>query len=175
MSSASDRRIIPAAYIPLTKGLCAIVDADDYDTLMRWNWYSWCGKAATYAIRNAPLTDGKRGTLHMHRVIMDAPDNMRVDHINHNGLDNRRANLRLCTNAENSRNTTSAKGSLSKYLGVSWDSGSGKWRAHIRIKGGRLALGRFFDEAEAARAYDAAARLHHGVFANPNFPLERGA
>lgn len=92
--------------IPLTKGQFAIIDIEDYDQLMQCKWYVKDSKVDTslYAVRKPDF-----GIVRMHRVIMDAPKGMEVDHINGNGLDNRRCNLRLCTRRENQINTNKPK------------------------------------------------------------------
>jgi hypothetical protein len=93
----------------------------------------------------------------------------KVDHINWNGLDNRRGNLRLATTAENARNRGPTKANKSGYKGVCWYKPSQKWMAYI-WHGKHIALGLFDDPAEAARAHDEAARQYHGEFAYLNFP-----
>jgi hypothetical protein len=108
----------------------------------------------------------------MHRMVMDAPPDKLVDHINQNGLDNRRSNLRLATSAENQRNAHGrgihrGKPSSSRFRGVS-RSGA-KWSAHISVNGRNIRLGTFRDEEQAAKAYDAAARAYHKQFARTNF------
>jgi len=153
--------------IPLSRGLSATVDAADYDALGAFKWHAQTHHNTFCAARNAIMKNGKRGIVYMHRVIMGEPVGMVVDHIDRNPLNNRRSNLRLCSTAENSRNRVSAKRSTSQYLGV---SRCGKqWQAGIRILGKKVNLGVFANGIDAARAYDAAARKHHGEFANPNF------
>lgn len=95
-----------------------------------------------------------------------------IDHINHDTTDNRISNLRNCSHKENVRNTTSTKGSSSKYLGVYFDASRQKWAAAISPERRKIALGRFDCERKAALAYDAAAKQHFGAFANLNFPNE---
>ncbi len=96
---------------------------------------------------------------------MQPPEGYEVDHINHDGLDNRRCNLRLATRANNCHNQRSFKGS-SKYKGV-WRVGE-KWAACIRVDGRSKRLGTFVSEKEAALAYNQAAREHYGEFAKLN-------
>jgi hypothetical protein len=93
-----------------------------------------------------------------------------VDHINGERADNRWANLRLATRSENLKNAKSRQGASSSYLGVYRDKRRQKWCARITASGKRICLGSFSCEAEAARTYDAAARIYHGDFARPNFP-----
>ena len=98
-----------------------------------------------------------------------------VDHINHNGLDNRRANLRIATASQNNANSRRGMNrGRSKYKGVWWDEKAGKWRAGIKCQGKCIHLGMFDDEIEAAKAYDRAAGLYHGEFAVLNFSAGSG-
>lgn len=108
----------------------------------------------------------------MHREIIIPPYPLVVDHINHNGLDNRKANLRPATKSQNTINKPykKKKGAHSKYRGVTWQKSINKWQAQIRAKGNPRVIGYFEDEIEAAKAYDAAAKKHHGEFAVLNFP-----
>jgi hypothetical protein len=111
----------------------------------------------------------------MHRDVMGAPDGLLVDHINQNGLDNRRSNLRIATGAQNQRNAHGrgihrGKASSSAFRGVS--RSKGKWGAHVSVNGRNIRLGTFVTEEAAARAYDKAARQYHGEFAGLNFPDE---
>lgn len=158
-----------ARAIPLTQGFVAIVDAADYEALAAFVWTASRNRSTIYAGRKARDDDGVRRTIKMHRVIMGPPPGLVVDHINGDGLDNRRANLRICTHSENQRNRRSANGSSSQYLGVSWIAQRSKWQARIRYGGKQHHLGLYPSEIDAAKAYDAAAQKHFGQFANPNF------
>jgi len=107
----------------------------------------------------------------MHREVLKVPDNMLVDHINHKGLDNRKANLREATHSENRYNRAKPSNpAQSKYKGVYWRKRNRKWQAQINFNKKRIYLGTFSDEIEAAKAYDRAARKYHGQFAYLNFP-----
>lgn len=106
--------------------------------------------------------------VYLHRLILEAPKNLSVDHINGNGMDNRRSNLRLCTTQQNSFNTKKRANCSSKYKGV-YKHQSGKWIANIRINGDKKAIGQFDNEEDAARAYDNEARKIQGSFAVLNF------
>jgi hypothetical protein len=95
-----------------------------------------------------------------------------IDHINNDRTDNRIENLREATRFQNNRNKSSAKGSTSKYLGVSWANRANKWAAQIKVDGKNYHLGYFTVEEDAARAYDRAALKYFGLYANLNFPIE---
>lgn len=158
--------------MPLSQGQYAIVDADDYSHLSRHKWYAVKGGSYTfYAVRGIVDGDGKRLRFMMHREVLKVPDNMLVDHVNRNGLDNRKANLRPATHTQNMRNRRKhARKRGSKYKGVYWNKGMKKWHVRIGVNGTRLRIGKFSDEIEAARAYDRAARKYHKEFAALNFP-----
>ena len=107
----------------------------------------------------------------MHREVIDPPDHLFVDHINHNGLDNRNANLRTATAMQNSYNRVHfTKNPSSKYKGVSWRKQTKKWDVQIRYNGKTKFIGSFENETEAAKAYDEVAKKHQGEFAVLNFP-----
>ncbi len=106
----------------------------------------------------------------MHRLITRAPKGKVVDHENGDGLDNRRANLRVCDHRQNRRNhQRPRKGGASRFHGVGWWKRDQKWRAKISVDGRTIHLGYFADEEDAARAYDQAAREHFGEYASTNF------
>jgi len=157
--------------IPLTQGKYAIVDPDDYVRLAKYKWRI-CrtkGKNVTYAERSMRLPNGKYSRILMHRQIIDVPEGYVIDHINGSGLDNRRANLRLATVAQNAWNSKK-RNPRSGYKGVCFTRDKGLWRAAIVCNRRRIHLGYFRDKRAAARAYDAAARIHFGEYAVLNFP-----
>src|SRR4030042_844836 len=106
----------------------------------------------------------------MYRQIMNAPDHLVVDHIDHNGLNNRKENLRICTFAENCRNLRASRHKSSKYKGVHWHKKCKKWAAQVTCDHKTRHLGYFGDEIGAAKAYDRAARKYHEEFAQTNSP-----
>jgi len=151
--------------IPLTRGRFAVVDAADYPALARYDWFVEGAAPHLYAVRKE-----KGKSVKMHRQILDAPAGLVVDHIDHDGLNNRRGNLRLATFSENCRNQKKSAKATSRYKGVFWHKRVKKWAAHISAEGRQHHLGYFGDEGEAARAYDEAARELHKAFAAVNFP-----
>ena len=153
-------------YIPLTQDKFAIVDDEDYDFLMQWKWFAqfnW-NKTGFYARRR----EGKR-KIYMHRVIMKTPPNKYTDHINHISHDNRKCNMRICTNKENQENRqVHIFGKTSKYRGVSLENK--KYVACIKHNDKKIRLGRYDIETDAAHAYDSAAKQLYGNVVCLNFP-----
>jgi len=157
--------------IPLTQGRFAIVDPADYESLSRHKW-RLCktkGKNVLYAERTVRRSDGTYSRMLMHREVLRPPRGYVIDHVNGCGLDNRRANLRLATAAQNAWNA-GGRGGRSGYKGVWLAKDKGLWRASIVCCGRRRHLGYFRDKRDAAKAYDRAAREYHGQFAVLNFP-----
>jgi len=154
--------------IPLGDGVCAYVDAEDYEWLNQWHWRLYGGGyAARYVSRQ-----GRTEVVLMHRLIMQPPPGKITDHINGNKLDNTRANLRNITRRQNMHNRAKHIGSTSIYKGVSYSEERHQWRAGIHHGKKCFHLGYFDAEAEAARAYDRAAVGLFGEFARLNFPEE---
>jgi len=162
----------PFRIIPLTQGQYAIVDPDDYYRLSQHKWYAVRGGHSFYAGRGQwSKIQKKRLSIMMHAVILRPGRGRVADHINHNGLDNRRANLRIATPAQNARNCRQNKnGKSSKYRGVWHNKQNRKWRATIGYDYKRRQIGYFKKETDAAKAYDRAAKELHGEFASLNFP-----
>ncbi len=106
----------------------------------------------------------------MHREIMKLECNKLCDHINGNGLDNRKTNLRPASRAQNGWNRGKSRvKSRSRYKGLAWDKKDKRWEVRISVNGRRIYIGRFEDQIQAARAYDRAARIYHGRYAQANF------
>lgn len=151
--------------LSLTKGFTTVVDDDDYEELSHFKWYVVGHPGKEYAARYG----GKHQHIRLHRELLHAPANMEVDHINGNRLDNRSANLRLATRAENGRNRAKFNCStLSEYKGVTWHSRDKRWQSTIVVDGRHIHLGYFMTEREAALAYNKAAVQHFGIYANLN-------
>ncbi len=149
--------------IQLTQNRIALVDDSDYKELSKHKWCAAKRKSGDFVAVRQKL--GK--TVIMHRKIMNAPKNLQVDHRNHQTLDNRRCNLRLCTNGQNQHNRR-LQGGASQYKGVVWHKRDKKWCVNIRHNSQRIWLGYFDTEIDAAKAYDAKAKILHGEFAYLN-------
>jgi hypothetical protein len=165
----------PFRRIPLTQGKFAIVDPEDYDRLNKYRWHVTKNGNTFYAKRNPRV--GRRGrapSIYMHRCIIKVPPPLVIDHINFNGLDNRKANLRLATRTQNNRHVRRTRNpGTSKYKGVSWYTREKRWVVKIHADGKTHTVGYFTDEVEAAKAYDKAAKIYHAEFAALNFPCPR--
>ena len=149
--------------IQLTKGRTALIDDQDYELVNQFNWVYLDNGRRGYAINTY-----QRVTRLMHRLILDAPSGVCVDHIDGDGLNNTRANLRLCSHAQNIRNQEIHRDNSSGFKGVTWDSRNYMWKARIECDGKSHFLGLFIDVLDAAAAYNKAALALHGDFAKLN-------
>ncbi len=154
--------------IALTQGKVALVDDEDFE---RVNQFKWCAMNpypdTWYAVRSITVGYKRYALQTMHRFILNV-DSEHVDHLNHNGLDNRRGNLRPCTASENFHNRRAHKNNSSGYVGVS--KARNKWRASLCMNYQVFDLGFYRTPEEAARAYDGKAKELFGEFARLNFP-----
>ena len=142
----------------------ALVDDEDYELL---NQFRWCANKignTFYAIRNIVI-DGKHKVQYMHGDIMNGKG---IDHIDHNGLNNQKSNLRFCTKRENSMNQRKMENASSIYKGVTFNKRDRNWIAQIMINGKNIRLGCFISETEAAKAYNTKAIALFCEFANLN-------
>ena len=164
--------------IKLSQGKIALVDADDFEWLNQWKW-SYARKEGSltgYAFRRLHSTNNKREAVPLHRLIMDLKygDIRHVDHINGDGLDNRKCNLRVCSKAQNLRNRDKNKNNTSGYKGVFWTERDQKWYAKITYNLAQHYLGCYNTKEEAAQAYNKAAQKYHGEFALLNDVSKEG-
>lgn len=159
--------------IQLTQGKVAIVDDSDFEWLSRFKWRALTCKDnphCCYAITGDYVKEKGQKAMLMHRIILGAHAGVEVDHINNNGLDNRRINLRICSHAENIRNQSVQNGKKSsKYRGVSLHKATGSWTAQIQMRKTKYHLGYFKSESDAAVSYDKKAKQIFGQFAKTNF------
>mgnify|MGYP003383480200 CR=1 FL=1 len=150
------------AYVTLTQGYEAVINASDAPLVAGWNWYAIKDGNTVYAQRSRPA--GERRIVRMHRVLMGDPDGLLVDHRDGDGLNNIRSNLRLATCQQNVHNARISKSNTSGFKGVSWRKTNGKWHAQIRLNGRQRNLG-YFQTPEAAHdAYCKASSSLHGEF-----------
>ena len=160
-----------AATLELTRGLHAIVDREDLDLLTKWRWKArpavstGGGACGFYACRTLKIRGGKESTVYLHRFLMGAGPGQVVDHANGDKLDNRRANLRICTLSENAANRRYARSS--GFRGV--HRSNRRWKAVVTVEGTMHRIGLFDTPEDAARAYDEAASRLFGSYAILNF------
>lgn len=153
--------------IPISRGYTVIVDGPDAARVLACKWYAKPHRRTVYAVRNTRREDGAHTTQTLHKFLTGYA---KTDHINGDGLDNRRENLREVTDGQNTRNTRRRLDNTSSFKGVCWNKQQGMWQARIAVDGVRYRLGYYTTAEEAARAYDAAARELHGEYATVNFP-----
>lgn len=149
--------------IPLTQGKVALVDSADVEKIIPHTWCASNQHGKWYAMATI---DCHQVTLH--RFILDFPSS-EVDHINGDGLDCRRSNMRLATRSQNCANRDRPRNCKSQYRGVTRLERNKKWMAQIKVNGKHKYLGSFTDEVEAAKVYDVAAREAFGDHARTNF------
>lgn len=181
---APDRTELQPGEVPLfgkkARGRVVLVDPDDYGLTMQYRWHvlehdpvaPGRRQRGPYAVCEISQGNGKRTTLYMHVLIMGQPY---IDHVNHNGLDNRRVNLRPATQTQNLGNSRKNPTKTSRYKGVYRDRRRSKWVAQITAYGRTQHLGKFAKEEDAGLAYDVAARAAFGEFAKLNFNYESAA
>lgn len=158
--------------IELTQGRTVLVDDADFEYLNQWKWRFVADKRnpqyTGYALRNT-MINGKETTVRMHRDITGVSKSHQVDHVNGNGLDNTRANLRICVGSQNQANRGKQKNCKSGFKGVSWNKSKRKWVSFIQVLGKHIYLGGFDCKINAARVYDEKAKEVFGGFARTNF------
>ena len=147
----------------------AVTDDADIEAVTSIRWSAVCYRGLWYARRNLYRSTGQKTTQNMHTLLTGCA---LTDHINGNGLDNRRDNLRPATTRQNQQNRRKRSAASSQFKGVYWFRLYGNWHAEIQVAGVPKSLGYFRNETDASHAYDAAAREHFGEFAALNFPTE---
>jgi hypothetical protein len=150
--------IVSDIQIPLTQGKYALIDADDLPVVSAYRWHLSVTKSG---LMYAAASQGRAKKIYMHRLLMNAPHGVMVDHRNGDSLDNTRANMRLCTNAENQRNARRRKGQNTMPTGVRWESRKGRWIVIVRVDS-------YETEEEAVAASLKAKEYFYGDFA-PQF------
>jgi hypothetical protein len=141
-----------------------IIDSEDYNKVRNYCWYL---DSHGYA-RSRDFYKGTKRLVALHRVILDVPDYLYVDHVDGNTLNNTKGNIRVYSMAENNRNMCKKEGTKSKYKGVAWRKDRNKWKSLIKYNAKNYYLGLFDKEEDAARAYDKKALELHGEFAKTN-------
>ncbi|RPJ50986.1 MAG: hypothetical protein EHJ95_06095 [Methanobacteriota archaeon] len=145
--------------ILLTQGRVTIVDDEDFLFLNKFKWHiSGHKKYSRYAVRNYKIGE-KWFEQKMHRIILDAPIGFQIDHVDGDGLNNQKENLRVVTSRQNQQNWVNFKKKSSSHPGVSWDNKDKRWKAQIRISGVLNRLGAFVKEEDAFLAYQFACNL----------------
>lgn len=151
------------AIVTLTKGHRCVIDAKDVSLVSSYSWYAEEKKTTVYA--KTSYRDGEKyKSIFMHRLLLRPDDGKFCDHIDHDGLNNRRSNLRVCTIRENLANSRLRATSSSGYKGVYWEKDRGKWRAQIGFNGKKIKLGRYDTPEEAHKAYVKASQELYGEF-----------
>ncbi len=157
------------ALVPLPQGKFATIDVEDGPEIGKYNWHLIRNKDQIYVVRNA-RKEGSRIKFYLHRQIMQPEIGKEVDHINFDGLDNRSANLRVCSRQQNLQNRRKKRGKWSSsFKGVTWNKLAKKWCAYIYQNSTYICLGVFDLERHAAKAYDRSAVQLFGPFAYLNF------
>lgn len=151
-------------FVGLSRGKTAIFDAADVDKVTGHLWQASKGKNTHYAATRIRHPDGRVSTLFLHRAIMTPPEGFVVDHINGDGLDNRRSNLRVATVAQNNLNSRVRRDSRSGLKGAHYDAKTGSHYARIKVDGRYIHLGTFATAEEAANAYAEASAKYHGPY-----------
>lgn len=156
--------------IPLTQGKVALIDDEDFELVSQYTWCAKKGRISYYAYTNIRINK-KNISLPMHRLILGLKygDPQQVDHHNHDTLNNRKYNIRICNHSQNQANRIAQKTGTSKFKGVYWYKRTKKWMARIWVSGIHIFLGYHITENDAALAYDKAAKKYFGEFAHLNF------
>lgn len=156
------------AYVPLTKGYEAVIDAADAGFVGAWNWCAFVQKNGRVYAARGEKTKGKCKLFLMHRILMNTPDGFDTDHADMDGLNNTRKNLRVASRSENMRNSVRRKPSVTGLKGVDFHAQTGKFRVRLTVDRKEVHLGLYTSAEEAFAVYCAAAPKLHGEFARTN-------
>jgi hypothetical protein len=152
------------------RGKYALVDDIDFERVRNLRWHvSWDG----YVVRK-PIINGKQTRVWLHRLILDPPKGMEIDHVNGNKLDNRRLNIRVCTHQQNLRNRALPKTNTSGFKGVRWHKRDQLWYAQTHIGNKYVHFGSYKNLKDAVNAYDEGVKKHFGEFAKTNKEIYQG-
>lgn len=164
----------------IVDGCTVLIDAEDYEKVKGYRWHLLRKKAEAENLWYFSTTTflpylNKRASVFLHRMIMDCKngDGFIVDHKNHNTLDCRKENLRICTAFDNMRSVRKNKRNTSGYKGICQNPVTKRWLARLQIKDNKISMGTYDTPEEAAKAYDRGALFHYGEFALTNFPREQ--
>jgi len=151
--------------------LVALIDDEDFDLINQYHWnLRWYPSQKTFYALGYVL--GTRSRIRMHRLILSVPFGMDIDHRDHNGLNNQKSNIRICTRSQNMANVRKHKG-VSRFKGVSWFKRDKKWQSSIMLNQKSIHLGLFDNEIDAAKIYDGKAIELFGEYANTNFEYQQ--
>jgi hypothetical protein len=151
--------------IPVAGGYFALVDDEDYEEMSKLRWHTAKGRKTIYASTNVKRETGGYSSVGMHRMINKTPAGFHTDHIDGDGLNNQRSNLRTASRTENARNRSPNTGCASQFKGVHWNKRKRRWVASIRVNKKSVFLGLHKSEQAAADAYSRAASQYFGEFA----------
>jgi hypothetical protein len=160
--------------IQLSNGYKTIIDNEDYEKVKKYTWYAkYDSKGFAKYVSHNYRENGKLYSLKLHRFILNVCDSkVEVDHIDHNGFNNQKSNLRICSHIQNSRNRIMYKNKIVPYKGVSIRKENKKYRSRIRVNKKLINLGEYSNSVDAAKAYNEAAIKYFGEFACLNIILD---
>lgn len=154
--------------VQLSQGKFALVDDGDFDSVNRWKWsFQKMPTVDGYAVR-VVKENGRYRKIYLHRFLCGFPTGKVIDHVDGDGLNNQRENLRVCVQHENISNQRKKKNNTSGFKGVSFHRRTGKWAAQITFQRVKRHIGLFPDAQSASDAYDQASKKTHGEFGLPN-------
>jgi hypothetical protein len=156
------------AYIELTKGQYSLIDSWNIDEVQEWNWCAMDTKSSRtiYAGRHIKIPKTRKSIcIKLHCLVLPPDKGLMIDHINGNGLDNRRSNLRMCTHAQNKQNVAMTSFNTTGFKGIAWNKNLQRWHAKIQVNGVNHSLKYHYTKEAAHAAYCEAAKRLHGEFA----------